>query len=59
MKPYFILQASGTRKLSVNLDQEALLALGDRIPFAHTMSIDAAGRTLAHRLIVKPVKNLP
>jgi hypothetical protein len=59
MKAHCILQASGTRKLSVNLDQEALMALGDRIPFAHAMIFDAAGQPPAHRLIVKPAQNLP
>jgi hypothetical protein len=59
MKAHCILQATGTRKLSVNLNQEALLALGDRIPFAHTMIFDAAGQPPAHRFIVKPAQLLP
>jgi hypothetical protein len=59
MKSYRILQVSATQKLSVNLDQKALLAFSDRIPFAHSMSFDALGNSLAHRLIVKPAQNLP
>jgi hypothetical protein len=45
--------------MKTNLDQEALLPLGDRIPFAHAMRIDAAGRSPARRVIVKPAQNLP
>lgn len=59
MKTSCIPQVSMAQKLSVNLDQEALLALGDRIPFAHIMGFDAAGLPSAHRRIVKPAQNLP
>jgi hypothetical protein len=45
--------------MKTNLDQEALLALGDRIPFAHSMIFDAAGQPPAHCLVVKPAQLLP